>query len=285
MSRSIDCSRCTPNIIRVAELYWQIRILALYPIANKMGKIMRKMWALGLVLTGLSSWSLAASSPEAEIQAQLQKIDPRLKAVSVEAAPMAGMYEVELNSGELLYSDAKGEYFLFGKLFQLSPQEGFVNITERKLKGQRLKQLAAVAEQDMVIFPATGERKATVTVFTDVDCGYCRKLHAEVPELNRMGIQVNYLAFPRAGVGSNAYQQMESIWCAAPGKRNEMMSLAKKGGRVEPAQCQSPILQQMQIGNAVGVTGTPALVFEDGTLLPGYLPAKRLAEAMKVRTN
>lgn len=248
-----------------------------------MGKVMRKLWAVGLILLGVSSWSQAATAVDEVIKGSLKKIDARLSAVSIQPAEMEGMYAVELNTGELLYSDAKGEYFMVGQLFRLSPQEGFVNLTEGKRKQQRLDQLAKVESKDIIVYPAEGERKATVTVFTDVDCGYCRKLHKEIPQLNAMGVQVNYLAFPRAGIGSNAFNVMESIWCAAPDKRNELMTRAKNGQKVDRSSCDSPIASQLMLGQAVGVTGTPALVFEDGTLMPGYLPAKQLARALKLK--
>lgn len=243
---------------------------------------MRKLWAVGLVVLGMSSWANAAPTAEDVIKQSLKKIDARLSVVAIEPAEMEGMYEVELNTGELLYSDAKGEYFMLGQLFRLSDQEGFVNLTEGKRKQQRIDQIAKIEEKDMIVFPAEGTRKATVTVFTDVDCGYCRKLHKEVPALNKMGIQVNYLAFPRAGVGSRTYNVMESIWCAEPDKRNALLTQAKSGQQVEPQSCDSPVAQQLVLGQAVGVTGTPALVFEDGTLMPGYLPAAQLARALKL---
>ena len=247
-----------------------------------MGKTMRKLWAVGLIVVGMSSWVNAAPTAEDVIKQSLKKIDARLSVVAIEPAEMEGMYAVELNTGELLYSDAKGEYFMLGQLFRLSDQEGFVNLTEGKRKQQRLDQIAKIEEKDMIVFPAEGTHKATVTVFTDVDCGYCRKLHKEVPTLNKMGIQVNYLAFPRAGVGSRTYNVMESIWCAAPDQRNAMMTKAKSGQQVEAKSCDSPVAQQMMLGQSVGVTGTPALVFEDGTLMPGYLPAAQLARALKL---
>ncbi len=243
---------------------------------------MRNLLAAGLILFGLSGFGYAASTPEEAISDSLKQINSRINAISIKPAEMQGLYAIELDSGELLYSDAKGEFFMIGALYQLSEKEGFVNLTEGKRKSQRQEMLAQIEDKDIIVFPAEGERKATLTVFTDVSCGYCRKLHEEVPTLNKMGIQVNYLAFPRQGVGSRPYQVMESIWCAVPEKRNEMMTAAKTGGSVEPARCESPVLAQLMLGQSIGVTGTPALVFEDGTLLPGYLPAKQLAKRMNL---
>jgi thiol:disulfide interchange protein DsbC len=126
----------------------------------------------------------------------------------------------------------------------------------------------------MVVYEAVGERKATLTVFTDVDCPYCRKLHAEVEALNDMGIAVRYLAFPRTGLNTETHIKMISTWCAPD--RLAMMTSAKRGGDVPKADCENPVASQYQLGREVGVTGTPALVLEDGTILPGYVPAATL---------
>lgn len=243
---------------------------------------MRKFLAAGLVVMGLSGWAMA-DAPQEVIAASLKKINPGLQAVSIEPAQMPGLYAVELASGELLYVDATGQYFMLGQLYQLSEAQGFVNLTEEKRKTQRVAALAAVQTQDMLVFPAEGERRATISVFTDVDCGYCRKLHKEVPALNKMGVQVNYLAFPRGGQASNAYRVMESVWCADADQRNALMTQAKNGQPVEPKSCDSPVLDQFMLGQALGVTGTPALVLEDGTMLPGYMPAEQLARALKLK--
>lgn len=243
---------------------------------------MHKFLAAGLVVMGLSGWA-QAETPQQTIAASLKKINPELRALSIQPAPMPGLYAVELASGELLYVDASGEFFMLGQLYQLSDGQGFVNLTEETRKTQRVAALAEIKAQDMLIFPAEGERKATLSVFTDVDCGYCRKLHKEVPALNKMGVQVNYLAFPRGGQGSNAYRVMESVWCADADKRNVLMTQAKNGENVPPKTCESPVLSQFMLGQKLGVTGTPALVLEDGTLVPGYMPAAQLGQVLKLK--
>lgn len=222
-----------------------------------------------------------ADDAERLIKENLQKVDPRIQVTAVADAPIKGTHEVELNSGEFVYADSKGEYFLIGQLYRYSDEEGFVNLTEEKRKVQRLGHLGKVSDENMVIFPAEGERKTTVNIFTDVDCPYCRKMHEEVPKLTAMGVQVNYLAFPRQGPNSQAYHTMVSIWCAqgADGKR-EAMTDAKQGAAVDAATCDNPVLEQLSLGQMVGVTGTPAMVLEDGTLLPGYMPAARLSKIL-----
>lgn len=244
---------------------------------------MKRMLAIVLCLFAGISGSVFAESPDDLITQNLQKVDPRIKVKSISEAPVADMREVELNSGEVLYSDSKGEYFIIGQLYRYSSDAGFVNLTEEKSKTQRKEQIATIAQEDMVVFAPEGEVKATLNIFTDVDCPYCRKLHDEVPKLNEMGVQVNYLAFPRNGKGTRAYHTMVSIWCAdgAEAKRDAMTD-AKQGKSLEKATCENPVMQQLALGQSIGVTGTPAMVMDDGTLVPGYIPATRLGKMLGV---
>src|SRR5690606_13363610 len=131
-------------------------------------------------------------------------------------------------------------------------------------------------------FKPKGKPKAVVSVFTDVDCGYCRKLHKEVPQLNAMGIEVRYLAYPRAGIGSESYQKLVTIWCAKD--RQTAMTRFKNGEHVATSTCKdNPISDQYTLGDKMGVNGTPALVKVDGELIPGYMPADDLAKTLGVK--
>lgn len=243
-----------------------------------MNKTFLAVLGLGLSLMGLQA---AAESTDELIKQNLQKIDSRIAVKSITAGPVAGMNEVELGSGEVIYADSKGEYFLIGQLFRFSDKDGFVNLTEEKTKIKRVEQLAMVPEQDKIVFAPKGEVKATLTIFTDVDCPYCRKLHEEVPKLNEMGVQVDYLAFPRNGMNSKTYQTMVSIWCAGSAEAMQSaMTTAKTGGALEEKTCDNPVLGQLALGQMMGVSGTPAMVLEDGTLVPGYVPAERLGKML-----
>ncbi len=235
--------------------------------------------AMMLVLTG-SVW--AADSAEENIRQQLGKVDSRLQVQSVEPAPVAGLYEVMLSSGETLYADMKGEHLLAGQLFKVDAEQGLVNLTEQKRNVARQAAMQALDEADMVVYKPAGEVKATLHVFTDVDCPYCRKLHEEVPALNKMGVQVNYLAFPRGGPGSSAHKKMQTIWCATEEGRRERMDEIKHGERLNDESCDNPVLDQYMLGQKLGITGTPALITDDGTLLPGYMPAARLQQILKL---
>ncbi|MGB1142028.1 MAG: DsbC family protein, partial [Halioglobus sp.] len=151
----------------------------------------------------------------------------------------------------------------------------FVNLTEKRRDGERLALMAGVAKEDMIIFSPEGETRTHISVFTDITCGYCRKLHQEVPELNRRGIEVRYLAYPRAGLGTPGFAQLVTAWCAKDPR--EALTQLKNGEQVPAQSCaDNPVAAQFELGQAVGVRGTPALVTEDGTLVPGYQTADQL---------
>ncbi|MFW1677573.1 thioredoxin fold domain-containing protein [Pontibacter sp. JAM-7] len=217
------------------------------------------------------------------ITENLQQVDARIEVKSIKEAPIAGLHEVTLSSGDVLYANDAGEYFLIGQLYQFSKTDGFVNLTEAQQKVARRELMAKVADEDTVIFPPEGEVKATIDIFTDVDCPYCRKLHQEVPKLNAMGVKVRYLAFPRKGEGSSTYAEMVSIWCAEGEARRTAMTDVKSGAKLPPASCDNPVKSQYLLGKDVGVNGTPATVLEDGTLIPGYMPAANMARILGVQ--
>ena len=217
------------------------------------------------------------SKEEAQIRQHLSKVIPGLEIRSVQPSAIKGMYEVESNHQETFFVSADGQFFVVGEMYQAKP-EGVVNLTEVRKQKDRAAALASLAESDMVVFKPK-KTKATITVFTDVECGYCRKLHQEVSKMNELGIQVNYAAFPRAGVGSPAYQTMVSVWCADD--RQKAMTQAKAGQKLPAAKdCKNPVAAQFDLGNRIGVTGTPAIFLEDGSLIPGYVPADALAKGL-----
>ncbi len=190
---------------------------------------------------------------------------------AVTETPVKGIYEVTYGS-KLFYVTGDGHHMFTGELFDLNSR---TNLTEKKLAGTRLKALRSVDESSMIVYKAKGEEKHVITVFTDIDCGYCRKLHSGMAQMNELGITVRYLAFPRAGVDSPSYNKAVSVWCAKD--RNKAMDTAKSGASPEAASCDSPVKQHMEMGKKLGVTGTPALLLEDGTLMPGYLPPQKLS--------
>ncbi len=224
---------------------------------------------------GLAVASAVQADVEQNIRQQLKASGLDLPVESVAESPLAGIYQVQLKGGRMLYASADGQYVLQGYLFQFKDGKA-TNLTEQAEQQGIAKELAKVKASEMVVFAAKDE-KAHINVFTDTDCGYCRKLHQEIPELNRQGVSVRYLAFPRQGVGSHGYNTMVSVWCAKD--RQDAMNKAKGGGDLPAAQCDNPVSKQYELGQLIGVNGTPAIVLADGTLVPGYQPAPQLAKA------
>ena len=197
-----------------------------------------------------------------------------LKVASVKTSEIAGLYEVQFSNGPTVYSTASGDYFLLGDLFSVGP-DGYVNLAEKRRDGERVEKLAAVAQDDMIVFSPEGEPKAHITVFTDVTCFYCQKLHKEVPELNKRGVEVRYLAYPRAGVGSAGFKQLATAWCS-DNPQEALTQLKNKKSVPEKVCPDNPIADQFQLGQELGVRGTPAIVTQGGQMIPGYQSADEL---------
>lgn len=227
--------------------------------------------ALALVLG--SSFSLAAD-PDQAIRQSLAALDANLPIEAIAESPMPGLYQVQLAGGRQLYTSADGQFLLQGYLFQVKGGQA-VNLTEIEESRAVAKQINAIPAKEMVVF-APQSPKTHITVFTDTDCGYCQKLHSEVPELNRLGVEVRYLAFPRQGLNSPAAKELVSVWCAKD--QQEAMNRAKSRQSVEQAQCDNPVARQYQLGQMIGVSGTPAIVLANGRMIPGYQPAPQLAK-------
>jgi thiol:disulfide interchange protein DsbC len=221
---------------------------------------------------------------QAAIQLKFNGSRPDLKILAIKISPIAGLYEVNVLNGPVLYATADGTYFILGEILEAT-LGGFVNLAEKDREGMRSELLAALKEEDMIIFsPEEQPAKARITVFTDVDCGFCQKLHREVPDLNRIGIEVRYLAFPRAGIGSDAYNKIASAWCADDPKK--ALTTLKNRRSIPINVCpQNPVAEQYRLGQKMGVSGTPALIMDSGRLLPGYMPALRLADTLGVAVD
>ncbi len=242
-----------------------------------MKKLKGYLSALTLLLGSVLALPALAESAEDVILKKLKAAGPAIPVNEIRPAVLPNFYEVELSSGEILYASEDGQYLFTGDLYQIAEQ-GFKNISEERRMTKRADQITGMDEQQMVVFPAEGEEKGQITVFTDIDCAYCRKLHQEVPELNKMGIAVRYLGFPRAGVGSASYYTMVSVWCAE--NQLDAMTQAKRGETIEEKRCANPIADQYKQGQQLGVQGTPAIFLDDGRLLPGYMPAARISAAL-----
>jgi thiol:disulfide interchange protein DsbC len=176
-----------------------------------------------------------------------------------------------LLGAQLVYVSMDGKYLVDGQVIEMASRR---NLTEAAKGEVRRKRLDAVTSDMRVIYPATSDLRHKVTIFTDIDCGYCRKLHQEMAQYNELGIEIDYLFFPRAGIPSNSYDKAVSVWCS--GDRNAALTDAKAGNDPAPMDCANPVEQHFELGRELGVTGTPAVLTEDGTLIPGYVPPATL---------
>jgi thiol:disulfide interchange protein DsbC len=193
----------------------------------------------------------------------------------VVATPVPGLYEVTMG-GVVAYVSEDGKYLFSGNLYDLDTQ---ANLTATRRNAVRAAALAAAREDQMIVFSPTYP-KATVTVFTDIDCGFCRKFHNQIADINRAGIKVRYMMFPRTGPGTESWRKAESVWCAAD--RKDALTKAKKGEPVKSRQCgDAAIKAQYELGSDLGVEGTPAIFAQNGDYIGGYLSPEDLVEALQ----
>lgn len=219
----------------------------------------------------------SAGTPDARAVEAVRALSPQAVVEKVVAAPIPGFREAVV-SGQVAYVSDDGKYLFVpgqgGALFDVAARR---NLTEASLATQRRTLLQAIPASERIVF-APADAKHRVTVFTDVSCGYCRKMHSEIGEYNRQGIAVEYLAFPRAGLGSPDYKTMVSIWCAPD--RRKALTDAKNDRPVPARTCKTSVNQQYDVGQRAGLTGTPMIVAEDGTQIGGYVPAARLRQVL-----
>lgn len=242
---------------------------------------MKAAWGLPLIAV-LSSFAAHANDDvKKRIEQSLAATGQPVRVTAVEASPVKGLLEVELNGAERLLASEDGRYLIAGELFELG-ERGPVSVTDRRLEGERQKVFADFDMAQTVTFKAPDE-KAEVMVFTDPSCGYCRRLHEEIEDINAAGITVHYLAFPRAGEDSATGQLMAQVWCAKD--RQTAMTQSKRTGRITetPPACANPVAEQYALGSRLGVRGTPAVFSMQGQQLGGYLPPDKLAEALRLK--
>lgn len=236
-----------------------------------------------VLLAVLVSFSLAvAADADADLAAVKQKLTERLPNVSLDklkrSSAMPGWYELE-HGMQLLYISGDGKRLFLGDLVDLETR---TNVTESWREQTAIRLINAVGEQNMIVM-GPADAKRTITVFTDVDCPYCARLHQEVPELTKSGVKVRYLLFPRAGIGSETYKKSVAVWCAAD--RVKAVGIAKAGGKVEMKTCANPVENHYQLGRQLEVSGTPTIYLDDGKMLGGYLPSSRLLAILNIKPS
>jgi len=224
------------------------------------------------------AWPLAApaqqpeSQPKVDPRAEIASRIPGTRAEQLRASPIQGIYELT-RGAEIAYVTSDGKYAITGDLYDLSAND---DLTEARRREARVQLMAAVPESDMVIF-GPKDPKYTVTVFTDVDCGYCRKLHSQIAEYNRLGVRVRYLLYPRTGPNSSSWTKAEQVVCSAD--RNAALTRAKLGQELPTKPCaNNPVARSYALGRDFALDGTPAIVMANGEMLPGYVPPDVLAK-------
>ena len=236
-----------------------------------MSTLPRLLLPLAAVLVLAGAGPAAPEAAKTDVRAQIAKrLDIRVE--DVRPSPIAGLYEVT-SGAEVGYVSTDGRFYVDGDVFDMGSKH---NLTEDRRKVGRLALLAGVKDEDAIIFAPKGQAEHTVTVFTDVDCVHCRRMHSEIAELNKLGIRVRYLSFPRGGPGSESWRKAESVWCSAD--RKDALTRAKKGETLPAAKCESPVAAEYELGRQIGISGTPGIVTETGEFLAGYASAAYLAE-------
>ncbi len=268
--------------------------------------------ALG-VLLALSQPIFGEEKSAKVIEEALKKIAPGLQPSSIKPASIPGLYEV-ISGSKKFYMSEDGRYLIEGKLTDIKGTrratevpgiyefmsgskiyyvsedgnsfiegslvdvKGNKDLTEARLGEARIGQLNKVGLESMIVFKPK-KTKHVIYVFTDIDCGYCRKLHSEIEQYLSAGIEVRYLFFPRAGLNSDSYNKAVAVWCAKD--RHEALTKAKKGEAIEMKTCDNPIKEHMKLGEELGASGTPMIITEKGTIIPGYVDAIRLSQGLE----
>ena len=233
------------------------------------------------VLAGLVVVSSVMSSNAAEAEALpeqyqfVQDAFPEVVVTSVKPSPIPGLLQMSVGA-DLYYVSEDGEYFIMGDIFGLETRK---NMTEVARSSTRANYLKEVGEDGGIMFPANDE-EYVITVFTDIDCGYCRKLHREIDGYNEEGISVRYLFFPRRGPGSDSWAKADAVWCST--FRDDALTAAKSGVVVEAEDCgETPVAKHYQLGKDLGIVGTPAIFTAGGQLISGYHSPDDLLELLQ----
>ena len=245
---------------------------------------MRMKWYLKaafLVLLGLVSQLSSAQPLDAnKALEKLKKARPDFQFGPILESEVPGLVKTSVADGPTIYLTPDGGHFFAGGLYEVG-EDRIVDLAEREMEQSRSLELSQLSLDEAIIFKSRKSNKAVVYVFTDVDCYYCQKLHLEIDEINDLGIEIRYLAYPRKGLNSPGYQKIVSAWCADD--PNEALTQLKSGRNIKENMCKpNPVAEHFALGSRIGVRGTPALVTEDGRMLPGYMPADELAKRIGI---
>ena len=225
------------------------------------------------------AFSLDGIANETEIVTKINQVLPAGMSVKgIKQSQVDGLFVVDIGDLQPIYASKDGNFFLYGEMYAIKNGE-LLNTTKQEISLNRRAILdSELLEKDFITFAATDE-KHVITVFTDVDCGYCRKFHGEIEDYNAQGITVNYVAFPRSGLESESYNKIVSAWCSSDPKGT--LTALKEGRDPALKLCQDhPVENHYLLGQRIGITGTPAIISSSGDLLPGYLPPMELLKKL-----
>jgi thiol:disulfide interchange protein DsbC len=230
-----------------------------------------KFAMLGLALA--VSTPVLAEDDFSAVEERIRALAPNAGSIAISETPIEGILMVQV-SGDIVYATTDGKYLIQGRVIDMDTRE---DLTEGAKAEVRREAMAEMDTSKQIVF-APEDPAYELTVFTDIDCGYCRKLHEQVPQYNEEGISIRYMAFPRAGIGSRSYEKAVTVWCSDD--QQQAMTEAKAGVEMAPIQCENPVAEQYQLGMTLGVSGTPALLTPDGQLIPGYVPPAQLRQRL-----
>ncbi|MDV6315358.1 thioredoxin fold domain-containing protein [Idiomarina sp. HP20-50] len=238
-----------------------------------MRNLMSVVGLVGLVSASFSVSALSAGQSEIDTR-HLNKVG--IEVLATESGEIDGYVRAVTNQG-MFYVSKDGERLISGNVFDITGSEP-KNLSEAAMAKVRLKMLKGFTD-DMIVYPAENE-KYQVTVFTDTTCGYCQRLHENMDSYHAEGITIKYLAFPRGGMNSTGGQQLQTVWCSDD-KKAAITAFKEDENYSGSSSCSNPVAEHYQLGKSFGVTGTPAIVLPDGRLLPGAVPAARLAAEIR----
>jgi len=232
-----------------------------------------------LLINSILIFSLTIFSDETEIREKISSIlPPGTQIEAIEKSDFPDIYKVYYGDIQPLYVSKDGKYFLYGDMFKISSSQ-IINLTSTDITKRRMQLMKDIGKEELISFISKNETHS-VTVFTDVDCGYCRKLHNEIEDYNKAGISIHYAAFPRSGIGTESFTKMVGAWCSENPKKS--ITNLKNGENLRLNFCDSqPVAKHYVIGQKLGISGTPAIISQDGELYPGYFSPKDLLDKLK----
>lgn len=218
----------------------------------------------------------AFAAESADIQALRKALSERLPKTTdatIKQSPVKGLYEV-LAGGQVMYMTVDARYIIDGNMFDMQDRR---NLTEETRGIVRKQALDELGEENMLVYKPKGDTKHTITVFTDIYCPYCQRLHQEMDDYMARGVKVRYIFLPFKG--QKSFDASVSVWCADD--PNAALDKAKSGQAIETKTCDNPIAKHQSLASVLGIRGTPAIMLENGYMNPGYVPAEKLVQQIE----